>query len=109
MPDISRVNLPAATTDLAAVAPTPLLRLLGVFIIETAGSTATVSVQESAANDVTKELLSVSLAANESKYIALGDPGVGVPCPAGIWVERVTGTTRLTVYYRTFDFARDGR
>lgn len=109
MSDTSRVSLAAATTDLAAVAATSLLRLVGVSVIETAGSTAVVSIQEGTSNDTTKELIGISLPANGfSGYLPVGDPGVGVPCPGGIWVERVSGTTRITVYYRTFDFARDG-
>lgn len=105
MADTARVNLPAATTDIAAVAATPNLRLLGFSITETAGAAATLSIQESAANDITKEMFGVSLSANGIFSLWLGEHGV--PCPAGIWIERVTGTTRLTIFYRVSDYGKD--
>lgn len=105
MADISRINLPAATTDIAAVAATPNLRLLGFSITETAGAVASLSIQESAANDTTKELFGITLLANESRSEWFGDHGI--PCPAGIWVERITGTTRITIFYRVSDYGKD--
>lgn len=105
MADITRTNLAANTTDVAAVAATANLRLLGFSITETAGSTATLSIQEGTSNDTTKEMFGVALSANGTFSLWLGEHGV--PCPAGIWVERVTGTTRLTVFYRVSDYAKD--
>lgn len=105
MADTQRINLAANTTDVAAVAATPNLRLLGFSITETAGATATLSIQEAAANDTTKEMFGVSLSANGTFSLWLGEHGV--PCPAGIWIERVTGTTRITVFYRVSDYGKD--
>lgn len=105
MADTQRVVLPAATTSLAAVVPTANLRLIAVSVIETAGSTAAVSVQEGAGTDLTKEVLALSLSANEAKVLPFGEHGV--PCPAGIWVNRLSGTTRVVVHYRVSDYGKD--
>lgn len=105
MADTQRINLAANTTDVAAVAATANLRLLGFSITETAGATAALSIQESTANDTTKEMFSVSLSANGTFSLWLGEHGV--PCPGGIWIERVTGTTRITVFYRVSDYGKD--
>jgi hypothetical protein len=105
MADTQRIVLPAATTSLAAVAPTANLRLIAVSVIETAGSTAGVSVQEGAGTDLTKEVLAVSLSANEAKVLPVGEHGV--PCPTGIWINRLSGTTRVVVHYRVSDYGKD--
>lgn len=106
MADTQRAVLPAATTSLAAVAPSANLRLIAVSVIETAGSTAQVSIQEGTGTDLTKEILTVSLAADEAKGQHLaGDHGV--PCPGGIWVNRLSGTTRIVIHYRVSDYGKD--
>jgi hypothetical protein len=105
--DISRVVLASGTGSAAAVAATPLLRLIGVSVIEAAGSpaAAAVSIQEGAGTDLTKEMAAVSLAAAGSSVVWLGEHGV--PCPAGIWVNRLTGNTRVVVHYRVSDKGKD--
>ena len=106
MADTQRIVLPAATTSLAAIAATPNLRLIAVSVIETAGSAALVSVQEGTGTDLTKEVIALSLSANEAKSIHIaGDHGV--PCPGGIWVNRLSGTTRVVVHYRVSDYGKD--
>lgn len=105
MADTQRINLAANTTDVAAVAPTSNLRLLGFSVLETAGAVASLSIQESASNDTTKELLAVSLLANESRSEWFGEHGI--PCSGGIWIERITGTTRVVIHYRISDYGKD--
>lgn len=105
MADLQRTTLAANTTDVAAVAATPNLRLLGISVIETASATASLSIQESASNDTTKELLAITLLANESRSEWFGEHGI--PCPGGIWIERITGTTRVVIHYRISDYGKD--
>lgn len=105
MADTSRVVLATGTASAAAVAATPNLRLLGFSVTETAASTAAVSFQEAAATDLTKELAAISLAASEARTVWLGEHGL--PCPLGIWVNRISGNTRVVVYYRVSDYGKD--
>lgn len=107
MADTTRTQLTAGTGSAAAQPATALLRLVGVSLVETAGSTAVVSFQESASTDLTKELLVVSLAANEAKTVWL--PEHGLLCEGGIWVNRVSGTTRVNVYSRVSDTGKDSK
>lgn len=106
MADTQRVVLAAGTGSAAAVAATPNLRLISVSAIETAGSTAGVSIQESAGTDLTKEVIAVSLAANDAKGpLTWGEHGV--PCVGGIWVNRLSGTSRVVIHYRVSDYGKD--
>jgi hypothetical protein len=105
MADLQRTQLAANTTSLAAQAPASFLRLVGVTFIETAGAVALVSIQEGTGTDLTKEILAQSLAANQALTVWL--PEHGVPCEGGIWVNRVSGTTRLVVHYRVSDKGKD--
>lgn len=106
MADTQRIVLAAGTGSAAAVAPTADLRLIAVSAIETAGSTAAVSIQEGAGTDLTKEVLALSLTANEAKGpLTWGEHGV--PCAGGIWVNRLSGTSRVVVHYRVSDYGKD--
>jgi hypothetical protein len=107
MADTTRAQLASGTGSAAAVAPTPLLRLIGISVAESAGSpaAAAVSIQEGAGTDLTKELCALSLAASEAKTVWLGEHGV--PCPGGIWVNRITGSTRVVIHYRVADRDKD--
>ena len=107
MSDTARVQLAAGTGSAAAVVPTPLLRLIGFSITETTGvpAVSSVSIQEGTGTDLTKEICAISLAASESRTIWLGENGV--PCPGGIWVNRTSGTTRVTIHYRVSDKDKD--
>jgi hypothetical protein len=105
MADLTRVRISANTTSVAAYAPTSLLRLVGVTFIETAGAPALVSIQEGAGTDLAKEILAQSLLANQALTVWL--PEHGTPCEGGIWVNRVSGTTRLVVHYRVSDKGKD--
>lgn len=104
MADTQRTVLAAGTADAAAVAATPNLRLIGFSAVETAGAAASFSIQEGTSTDLTKELMGVTLTANESTREF---PPDGIPCPGGIWVDRITGTTRITIYYRIPDYGKD--
>lgn len=105
MADTQRIVLAAGTGSAAAVAPAANLRLIAVSAIETAGSTAAVSIQEGAGTDLTKEVLALSLSANEAKALPIGEHGV--PCAGGIWVNRLSGTSRVVVHYRVSDYGKD--
>jgi hypothetical protein len=107
MADTTRITIPSGTTSLAAVAPTARLRLLGYSITESAGSPAAaiVSLQEGASTDLTKEMVGVSLPASGSQTVWLGEHGT--PCPGGIWVNRISGSTRIVLYYRISDRDKD--
>jgi len=105
MADTTRVQLAAGTTSAAAVVPTPLLRLIGISVVETVGGAAVVSIQEGATTDTTKEVCALSLAANQAQTLWLSESGV--LCEGGIWVNRISGTTRVTVHYRVSDKAKD--
>lgn len=107
MADTTRVALPAATTSLAAVAATANLRLMGYSVAESAGApaAAAVSIQEGATTDLTKEMAAISLPASEMRTVWLGEHGI--PCPLGIWVNRLSGNTRIVIYYRVSDYGKD--
>lgn len=107
MADTARVALAAGTTSLAAVAPTANLRFIGYSVAESAGApaAASVSIQEGASTDLTKEMAAVSLPASEMRTVWLGEHGI--PCAGGIWVNRISGNTRVVVYYRVSDYGKD--
>lgn len=105
MADTSRVYLAAGTTSLAAVAANPNLRLIGFSAVETAAAIATFSIQDAAATTLTSEVVGVNLAASESVREWFGDHGL--PCPNGIWVNRISGTTRIIIWYRISDKGKD--
>lgn len=105
MADTARVVLAAATTSLAAVAPTTNLRLIGFSLTETAASTAAVSIQEGAGTDLTKEVAALSLASGQALTVWLGEHGI--PCAGGIWINRTSGTTRVVIHYRVSDYGKD--
>lgn len=107
MADTTRVTLASGSTSVAAVAPTARLRLIGYSVSESAGSpaAASISIQESTSTDLTKEMAAVSLAASGSYTAWLGEHGI--PCPGGIWINRVSGSTRVVVYYRVSDRDKD--
>lgn len=105
MADTARVYLAANTTSLAAVAANPLLRLLGFSAVETAAATASLSIQDAASTTLASEVAGVNLAASESAREWFGEHGI--PCPNGIYVNRISGTTRIVIYYRVSDYGKD--
>lgn len=105
MADTTRAYLAAGTTSLAAVAANPNLRLLGFSAVETAAAVATISIQDAASTTLASEVAGVNLAASESVREWYGEHGI--PCPLGIWVNRISGTTRIIIYYRISDSGKD--
>jgi hypothetical protein len=107
MADTARITIASGTSSLAAAAPTPRLRLLGYSVTESADlpATAIVSIQEGAGTDLTKEMVGVSLLASGSQTVWMGEHGA--PCPGGIWVNRISGSTRIVLYYRVSDRDKD--
>jgi hypothetical protein len=106
MADITRVYLATSTSSVAVVAPAANLRLLGFALIETASSPAAakVSIQEGTGASLPTEIVGVNLAASESAREWYGDHGL--PCPGGIYLNRISGETRAVIYYRTSDKAK---
>jgi len=107
MADTARVVLASGTGNAAAVIPTAGLRLLGFSITESAGSPAAakISIQEGAGADITTEIVGVNFAASESVREWYGEHGI--PCPGGIYLNRISGSTRAVIYYRVSDYGKD--
>jgi len=107
MADTARVTVASGTSSLAIVAPTVNLRLIGFSVAESAGSPAacSISLQESAATDLTKEMAAYSLPASGAATVMFGENGI--PCPGGIWLNRIAGSCRVVVYYRIPDYAKN--
>ncbi len=82
----------AGTGDEAGVAATPGLRLMGVTVREGAAGAATVNIEHGAANS-SPVMAGFTLAASTGKEMWFGPQGL--PCPSGIWVERVAGNTAV--------------
>lgn len=70
-------------------------RLMGYSIRETAGAAAVVSLRHGTA-DTDPPIAHESLAANGAITRFFGPDGITVP--AGVFVERVSGSTELTLY-----------
>lgn len=107
MADNTYIRLASGTGNAAAVAPTTGLRLLGFSITESAGSPAVaqVSIQEGTSANIANEIAGVNLAASGSAQTWYGEHGI--PCPGGIYLNRVSGTTRAVIYYRVSDYGKD--
>lgn len=85
------------TADVQGVAASAGLRLLGFSCRENAGSPAAAEFiirNGTAASD--PPVAFVKLAASESVREFMGDAGIS--CPNGIFIDRVTGTTEITIF-----------
>lgn len=83
----------------AAVAAHTFLRLVGVAISETGAAAADAEVQivhGATVSGGTVVVPPINLVGNEFKYMEFGNGGI--PCPNGISVDRVAGTTTLVLY-----------
>lgn len=90
----------AATTDAdALVAAATGLRLIGFSIVETAGAAATLKIIHGATGAGGTELVGVNLAASESTSDWFGPEGIAAA--SGLSIDRITGTTRVVLYYKT--------
>lgn len=102
---------PAATTpntvasgtgDTAIVAATASLRLIGFACKEDAGSPAAAEFILRHGDDAADPILiPVKLAAGESRADWFGPDGIA--CASGIFLDRVTGTTQVTIFTKVQD------
>jgi hypothetical protein len=87
----------SGTGDTAVVAATAGLRLLGFACAETAGTPAVAELNLRHGADVSGAILvPVKLLANESRADWFGPDGIAVA--SGIFLDRVSGTTQITVF-----------
>ena len=87
-------TIAAASGDEAGKAATPLLRLMGVSVRETAAGVATLNIEHGIANS-SPIMIPINLAAAGSVTLWFGSQGL--PCAGGIWIERLTGTTQVVL------------
>lgn len=93
---MDKVICASGTGDVAAVSAQWNVRLIGFSISEDAGSTAKVIIHDGAASANNPAVAPINCAANGFGIWGLSYPGI--PCPLGIWVERVSGTTTVVLY-----------
>lgn len=107
MADTTRATIASGTSSAAVVAPTASLRLIGFSIAESAvvPAACSISLQESTATDLTKEMAAYSLPASGAAMVMMGEHGI--PCPGGIFLNRPAGSCRVVVYYRIPDYGKD--
>lgn len=87
----------AGTGDEAGVAANTNLRLMGYSIKETAAGVATLSLLNGASSAGTAVVhLNLAAAGSDTKWFG----PQGIPCPLGVWIERLTGTTAVILYTR---------
>jgi hypothetical protein len=84
--------------DLAVAADAGLV-LMGYTIREAAGSPAIASVQIINGVDGSGAVVAeIAVLASDSKHVWFGENGVA--CPLGITIERLAGSTAVTVFHR---------
>ena len=84
----------AATADEAGVAAAANLRLMGVSVTEGAAGAAVVNIEHGAANS-SPVMVSFKLLASTGKELWFGPQGL--PCPNGVWIERISGNTEVNL------------
>ena len=88
-------TIAAATTDEAGIAAAANMRLMGYSIKETAGAVATLLLRHGdAASD---EIFAAENFAAAGCTLRWFGPG-GIPVPDGVFIERLTGTTAVTLW-----------
>lgn len=92
-------TIASGTTDVEGKPATAGLRLVGLSIGETAGSTAVVTIRHGTANG-DPAVLHISLAANGTVIVPL--PAGGIAMASGIWIDRESGTTELCLLTKAF-------
>ncbi len=90
----------AGSGDEAGVAATANMRLMGYSIKETAAAVATMSLLHGASSAGTA-LVHLNFAASASSTQWFGPQGI--PCAAGVWIERLTGSTAVILYTKVID------
>lgn len=94
-PNITATVVTSGSGDTQGVAAATGLRLVGFSITEDAGAVARLRLRNGTSTAGT-ELFDVQLAAGESAREWFGT--TGPKCASGLFVDRVSGTTRLTLY-----------
>ena len=93
------VPIASGTGDLQAVAATAGLQLMGFSITEDAATAATARLRlHHGTANTDPELFDVTLAPGESAREFISE---GIAVADGLYLDRVSGTTRLTLYVRT--------
>lgn len=96
-PSITATVVTSGTADAQGVAAATNLRLVGYSITENAGSPAVARlVLRNGTTTGGAEMFDVQIAASSSTVQWFGV--TGPRCPLGIFVDRVSGTTKLTLY-----------
>ena len=95
---IHYVTVASGTSDVAAVSGVWQLRLVGFSIGESGDPAATAEVKIYNGADANGDLIvgPINLAADG--FGMFGPGKEGIPCPDGIFVERVSGTATITLY-----------
>lgn len=84
----------AGTGDEAGLAATPNLRLMGYSMKETAGAVATLILRHGGTGGVDTIFANFAAAGSTTQWFG----PQGIPMPSGIWIERLTGTTAVTLF-----------
>jgi hypothetical protein len=86
-------NKVAATTDEAGVAAAAGLRLMGYSIAERAASAATVDMTHGAAAGTVINYENIAASSSVARWFG----PQGIPVPNGVWIERVSGNTAVSI------------
>lgn len=92
-------HIASGTVDAQGIAAQAGLRLMGFSVTEDAAAAAAAEIilrHGTAATDA--ELFGINLIANESKQMFFEAGGIATA--GGIFVDRVAGQTKLTIYYK---------
>ena len=87
-------TIAAGTADEAGKAAAHGLRLMGYSVVEGAAGAAVVQIQHGTANS-SPVMANLKLLASTGKEMWFGPQGL--PCSSGIWIERVSGNTEVTL------------
>ena len=89
----------SGTGDVQVLAASTFLRLIGFSVGESAASAATAEIKIHNGTDVNAEVVvpACNLAADGFGTFWYGPDGI--PCEGGIFLNRVSGTTEVVIYY----------
>jgi len=83
----------AATADEAGVAAATGLRLMGYSIAERAASAASVDISHGAAAGTIIQYENLAASGSVARWFG----PQGIPVPNGVWIERISGNTAVTL------------
>ncbi len=86
-------NIATGTADEAGVAATANMRLMGYSIRETAAAVATLNICHGAAGTVIINAHNLAASVSVDRWFG----PAGLPVEGGVWIERLTGTTAVTL------------